>query len=83
MLLYSKLPGEQPTRIMSDNIAVEVSKTSIDNLQRNIETMNGGQIQLPDNLFDFGDKETVINSRVFYYISPLILYSYFLSEMSK
>uniref|UniRef100_A0A7M5V0L4 Polycystic kidney disease protein 1-like 2 n=3 Tax=Clytia hemisphaerica TaxID=252671 RepID=A0A7M5V0L4_9CNID len=66
-LLIGKVPGEQPSRISSDTIALEVSKTEIGNLEREIETLDGRRLKIPANPFgDLASTNTslIINSKM-------------------
>ena len=62
LMLAGKVPGEQPTRIVSETITFEVSKRRSDDISGIIETLNGGHFKLPKNLF--GSDNRVVDSKV-------------------
>ena len=66
VLLAGMLPGEKPLRITSDSIALEVTKHAPGKIRKEISTMQGGKLKLPDNLFQFDNQSFVVNSKVKY-----------------
>lgn len=65
LLLSGKVPGEQPTRIVSDTIVLELSRQFSNNIHNTtIETIRGGQFNVPDRPFDFGNESVVVDSMV-------------------
>ena len=67
LLLSNKLIGEQPTRIASETIAVEVAKQTAGQMKKTVVgTLQNGKIEIPENLF--GNGSTVVNSKVSFFL---------------
>ena len=61
------MSGEQPTRIVSETVTLELSKQAANDIKNtSIKTMNGGHFVLPSNLFNFENKSVVIDSKVWF-----------------
>jgi len=56
------LPGEEAMRIGSDTITLQLSRHEAKDLPQHIETLKGGRMQLPPQLF--GDGYQIVDSKV-------------------